>query len=113
MPEVKITERDFLAQVIDLAHVYHWRVAHFRPSRTKYGWTTAVQADGAGFPDLVLVRPPRCLFVEVKTETGQPSDKQYEWLRELSGCPGISVCIWRPHQFEEIAQILSQDILPS
>ena len=103
-----ITEKQFLGQIIDLAHIYHWRVAHFRPAQTKHGWRTAVQADGAGFPDLVLVRPPKCLFIELKSETGQLSPKQEQWLRELSNCLGIAVCVWRPSDFEQIVEVLNQ-----
>ena len=44
------------------------RVAHFRPPRTVHGWRTAVAADGAGFPDLVMVRGSRLLAAELKSE---------------------------------------------
>lgn len=43
-------ERQWQAQVIELARILGWRVAHFRPALTKHGWRTPVQADGAGFP---------------------------------------------------------------
>ena len=105
----KLDERDFTGQIIELAHIYHWRVAHFRAAITQHGWRTPVQADGAGFPDLVLVRPPKCLFVELKSDTGQISRGQEEWLRELGACLGISVCIWRPSQWEEIVEILARN----
>jgi hypothetical protein len=48
-----ITEAAFLRQVLDLAKLRGWRTAHFRPAQTSRGWRTAVQGDGAGFPDLV------------------------------------------------------------
>lgn len=44
------TEIQWQAQVIELAHILGWTVAHFRPALTKHGWRTPVQADGAGFP---------------------------------------------------------------
>jgi len=101
-----ITEEAFLGQVIDLAHLYGWRVAHFRPARTKYGWRTAVAGDGAGFPDCVLVRPPRLIFAELKSENGKVQPKQQEWLDILAQCPGAEVYLWRPSDFEQIVDIL-------
>ena len=50
--------------VIELAHVLNYVVAHFRPARTAHGWVTPVSADGKGFPDLVLVGRGRVVFVE-------------------------------------------------
>jgi hypothetical protein len=53
-----ITEAEFLAQVLQLAKLCGWLTAHFRPAKTAHGWRTAVQGDGAGWPDLVLLRGP-------------------------------------------------------
>jgi hypothetical protein len=53
------SEASFLEQIIDLAHLFGWRVAHFRAARTFSGWRTPVQGDGKGFPDLVLCRRRR------------------------------------------------------
>jgi len=121
---MRIKEADFQQQIIDLAHIYHWRVAHFRPAKTEHGWRTAVSGDGAGFPDCVLVRPPRLIFAELKAEKGVVSDKQQEWLDTLRGCATPlsftelgnnevliqsitpEVYLWRPAQFDEIVEIL-------
>ncbi len=100
-----ITEIQFLGQIIDLAHLCGWRVQHQRPAWTNKGYRTPIQGD-AGFPDLVLVRPPRCLFVELKSDKGKLSPEQERWLRELSACLGIQVCIWRPSDFDKIVEIL-------
>jgi hypothetical protein len=53
-------------------------------------------AGDTGFPDLVLVRDGRLLFVELKAERGKASPEQGEWLEALSGVHGIEVCLWRP-----------------
>ena len=63
-------EDDWQRQVVDLARLRGWRVAHFRPARTERGWRTPVEADGAGFPDLLLVRGAQLLAVELKTDAG-------------------------------------------
>lgn len=100
------TEQDFKSWVLDLAKRFNWRVCHFRAARVlKDGqetYRTPVEADGAGFPDLVLVRPPKCLFVELKSQAGKVSSNQERWLRELSSCPGIAVCVWRPADRDRI-----------
>lgn len=105
--EYKISEGDFLGQVIDLAHVYGWKVAHFRPAQTKYGWRTPVQADGKGFPDLVMLKPPRLVFAELKSEKGKLSPEQEGWLSLLKGIKGIEVYCWKPKDFESIVDILT------
>lgn len=104
-------ERDFLAQVIDLAHKTGWRAAHFRPAKTEKGWRTAVQADGAGWPDLVLVKPPNIIFAELKVGKGTLTEHQAGWLTVLRGSgssPYIQVKIWFPEDWEEIKEILSE-----
>ena len=63
------TEDGFLGWIIDQAQWSGWTVAHFPPARTEQGWRTAVAADGAGFPDLTLVRD-RIIFAEVKSAAG-------------------------------------------
>ncbi len=100
-----ITEREFTAQVIELARLLGWRTAHFRPAWTGRGWRTPVQGDGAGFPDLVLVRGAPVIAAELKAGKGKPSDEQLAWLRDLAAA-GIITAVWRPEQFEEIAEVL-------
>jgi VRR-NUC domain len=100
-----VTEHDFTVLVIDLARLHGWRVAHFRPAMTKDGWRTAVQGDGAGFPDLVLVRANRLLFAELKTDRGILTGEQRSWLNGLRGAHS-EVYLWRPKDYNEIEQVL-------
>lgn len=97
-------------QIIDLAHLHHWRVAHFRTARIqrKDGsvyYATPVQADGEGFPDLVLLKGNRVIVAEIKSEKGKLSDAQTEWLNawELAGA---EVYVWRPKDWETIEKRL-------
>lgn len=107
-----ISERAFTAQIIQLAHLYKWRVAHFRPALTQRGrWVTAVQGDGAGFPDLVMVRGDRVIFVELKTAKGKLSEQQERWYMDLLAWSAhlgkaALVTVWRPADFEEIEREL-------
>lgn len=99
-----MTEADWQRQVIDLAHLCGWRVAHFRPARTAHGWATPVTADGAGFPDLVLIRD-RVIFAELKSDRGRLSDVQRRWIAGLTDA-GAEVHVWRPADFDTVHQHL-------
>jgi hypothetical protein len=57
-------------QVLELAKICGWRTAHFRPAKTSKGWRTPVSGDGAGLPDLILVRPPEIVFAESRLACG-------------------------------------------
>lgn len=100
-----ISEKDFEKQVIDLAHLFRWKVAHFRPARVivrgHETWRTPVSADGTGFPDLVLARRGVVLFRELKTDKGKTSDDQTHWLQAVNGA------IWRPSMWSIIEQELA------
>ena len=107
----KQTEKSFQKMVIELAHLKRWVVAHFRPAMDKDGyWKTPVQADGAGFPDLVLVRPPRILFVELKRDGGNLTDLQRVWAGCIKACEGnnryLAFHVWHPHEWEIIEKTL-------
>lgn len=106
-----MTEDDLKAQVLDLAAAHGWRVAHFRPARTQQGWRTPVEADGRGWPDLVLVRE-RVIFVELKAERGSLSADQRAWLEALTEA-GAEVYVWKPRHFEEIRETLAHREVPA
>ena len=93
-----VYEADLQQAVIDLAHLLRWRVAHFRPAMTRGRWSTPVSADGAGFPDLVLVRGGHVIFAELKSAKGHVRPEQTEWLNalRLADGPTCSTYTWRP-----------------
>ena len=107
------SEKDFQDTVIEYAQLRGWKVAHFRSVRVqrKNGsiyYQTPVQADGAGFPDLCLVRLSRILFIELKSDKGKVSPAQDEWLKALSGTEKCEVYLWKPPDFEqEIVEVLA------
>lgn len=104
IPLDEITEAEWQRQVIDLAHLFAWKVAHFRPAQTTKGWRTPVAADGAGWPDLVLVRD-RILAVELKREKGKVAVAQQEWLDALQAA-GAETHVWRPSDLDAVAETL-------
>ncbi len=94
-----VLEADFQSQVLQLAGLLRWRRAHFRPGLNRRGeWQTAVQGDGAGFPDLILVRGDRLLAVELKSELGKTTPEQATWLEAFAQA-GIEAYVWRPSDF--------------
>lgn len=64
-----MTENELLELVRDAARVYGFRYFHVHDSRRS----------PSGWPDVVLVRGKRLLFVELKKETGRLSPAQMEW----------------------------------
>ncbi len=97
-------EETFQKAVIDVAHECGWHAAHFRKSRTKHGWSTAVQADGKGFPDLVLVRE-RVIWPELKVGKNKLSKDQENW-RDWLLAAGQEWYCWYPRDWETIKKTL-------
>lgn len=94
MPSVAlpaISEKAWQDQLVQLATLYGWKHYHPFDSRRSV----------AGWPDLVLVRPPELLIVELKTDHGRVRPNQQEWLDALAAC-GVEVDVWRPRDFEAV-----------
>lgn len=105
------TEAQFQAAVIEMAHAFGWRVAHFRTVAVhrKDGsvyYATPVQADGEGFPDLELVRD-RVVHAELKSARGRVSIEQEGWHFALVDA-GAEAYIWRPRDLDEIERVLGK-----
>ena len=96
-----MSEEQLKGAIIDAAHAHRWIVAHFRAAKTERGWRTPVEADGKGFPDLVLAHPDRgVLFIECKADRGRLSAEQERWVATLgaalSSAPDGEVWVARP-----------------
>ncbi len=99
------------AKIMDLARLFGWRRAHFRTAYQPGAerWLTPMSGE-KGFPDLVLIRPPRLIFAELKSEKGRLSLDQELWLADLEEIPtGIEVYLWRPSDIDEIQAILKRE----
>ena len=92
-----LSERDFQKQVLDLARLRGWLVAHTYDSRL---------ATGTGYPDLTLCRQGRIIFAELKTELGRLRPEQKVWLEALRSVVGVEVYTWKPHDWADIERIL-------
>jgi ribosomal protein L37E len=102
-----ISEKAWQTTVLDLARRGGWRSYHTFDSRRS----------SAGFPDLVLVRPPELIFVEVKAEKGKTTPEQDAWLEDLGVVAHMVACVevvahhvrvfvWRPSDFDEVCRVL-------
>src|SRR5262245_40829737 len=106
---LRLSEAAFQRQVIELARLCGWRVAHFRPARTARGWRTPVQGDGKGFPDLLLVRGDVLAVAELKADDAWPPEAdQATWLAAFARV-GVQVFIWRPRHWPEIEAFLQRE----
>jgi hypothetical protein len=100
-----MSEDQFCRLVIRFAQLHKWRVAHFRPARTGKGWRTPCQGDAKGFPDLLLVKGPRLLAVELKVGKNKLTQEQFDWLSALMGAR-VETHVWRPEHWSEIEAVL-------
>ena len=90
-----ITEKAFMAQVLQFARLRGWLCYHTHDARRST----------PGFPDLVLVRD-RVLWVELKTDAGKLRQEQVDWLVRLHSAGAETFC-WRPRDWEEIERELT------
>jgi len=98
-------EADLERTIVDAAKLLGWHVAHFRPAQNGRGnWRTPVAYDGAGFPDLVLVRE-RLIVAELKSDKGRVSAAQQKWLDMFINA-GVETYVWRPNNMSEALTIL-------
>jgi hypothetical protein len=103
-------EKDFQTAVIQAATLKGWRVAHFGNTvklvRKNGGVATIPDKGAAGFPDLVMVRRDRIIFVELKLDKGRTSVNQNLWLDDLREA-GQTTFVWRPADWDFILACLS------
>lgn len=99
MADGEVTEREWGRTVTEAAKVCGWAVYHTWLSvRSEPGW-----------PDLVLVRPPRLVVAELKREKGKLTERQGYWLDLLRACPGIEAYVWRPSDWDEVQRVLRRE----
>jgi uncharacterized protein YfaT (DUF1175 family) len=93
--EPKLTERQFQARVVTYARIMGWRCYHqFDSRRSEAGW-----------PDLVLIRRPRVVFVEVKAQRTPITTAQRECLGLLRSCAQEAYVV-RPSDWPALEKLL-------
>ena len=80
-----MSERELQREVLRLARFGGWVAFHaYDAKRVVAGW-----------PDLVLIRPPEFVVVELKTERGRLTEDQAFLLAKFDAC-GIETHVWTP-----------------
>lgn len=103
-----ISERDFMAQVTQLALIRGWSYLHIRPGMTRDSWRTPISGPlGKGWPDLLLVREKdqRHLAIELKRDGQKPTEDQLRVLGILAAC-GFETGWFTPSGWDELEGIL-------
>lgn len=103
-------EEAFQRQVIQLAKLLGWRVAHFRTVAIakpdgSVRYATPVQADGAGFPDLILIKGRRLVVWELKIPPNTVTPEQIEWLLAFRAA-GAQAGVMTPEDWPLIEETL-------
>ena len=89
------SEASLLAKVTQAARLYGWMVYHtWRSDHSEAGW-----------PDAVLVKGPRALFRELKTDRSKVTPAQQACGDALLAA-GCDWDVWRPRDWDEIERTL-------
>jgi hypothetical protein len=99
-----VSEKMLQQAVYDCARRLDWMAYH----------VFFAQRSTPGFPDLILLRPPRLIVVELKTEKGRLSPNQLEWLEQFLEIDGVETYVWRPTDWLDgtVEAILRGDSTP-
>lgn len=88
-------EAEFQASVVDLARTFGWWTYHVLRSK----------GSEPGFPDLLLLRPPRRIGAELKLEGGHLTADQVFVLELMAEC-GIEAYAWWPSSWDHLEEVL-------
>jgi hypothetical protein len=129
----ELLESAWQAQVVGAARVYGWtRIYHApnggAPQKNGRRVVGGQIPEGRGFPDLLLIRGPRLVVAELKTEKGRMGPGQPEWLKAFTVVgravadlvdedpagayypgyepPSVEAYVWRPSDWETVQRVL-------
>lgn len=90
-------EKEFQREVLTLAKDHGW---------THRYHTYFSDRSEAGFPDIVMTKPGRIVFIELKTMKGKTTASQDGWLTALMDGGGevyvFRPCCWNSGEIEEV-----------
>ena len=92
-----VTEQAFQETVVQAAEMFGWWHYHVADSRRSR----------PGFPDLVLIKPPKVIFLEVKREKGRLTVAQADVLAMLEDCSEVQAAVVRPSDWAQVVEWLS------
>ena len=94
-----ISERELAATVDALAELHGWKIYGVLEQRVY------ARRLSKGFPDRVMTRNSRLLFIEYKSQRGRVTPEQQEWL-EFLRLTLAEVFLWRPSDLDSIEELL-------
>jgi hypothetical protein len=89
-----VPEREFQTTLIRALEIFGYVVEHTYPLRTEHGWRDGTTLKGK--PDLVAIRPPRLLAIEVKGEHTVVTPEQVACLSLFAAVPCARAWVLRP-----------------
>lgn len=95
-------EADHERKVLSVAKLYGWEWYHPPAVDPRRVGGTPYKP---GWPDLVLAKPPRVLFVELKADGNYPTKDQKKWLAMLDAA-GLEVGVWWPKDLPTVMRVL-------
>jgi hypothetical protein len=104
-------ERAFQERVLKLARLRGWHFWHDNatnaPRRcSACGAIRSGPRNAAGMLDLLLLRRPRLVWVELKHTGNDLTDNQAAMVEQLRAC-GQEVYVWWPSSWDEIERVLA------
>lgn len=104
-----ILETPFMHEVIRFAVAQGWKVHHSPKAGVRRdGSVRSTPGVTKGFPDLVLVREDRLVFLEMKRETGRVKPEQEQWLADLAKTHAETMVV-RPSNLPELRRVLAKE----
>ncbi len=119
--DAQISEAEFMKQIIDLATLHGWLVAHVPDALYRLAGLQGkyyMMAGAKGLPDLILAKPgsPKTgwypvVFLECKAARGRVKPEQQQWLDALDQGEAlrdyIVARVVRPSDWDSIVALLS------
>jgi hypothetical protein len=93
-----ILEKEFMAQIAQLARIRGWRVFHDYDSRRSV----------PGFPDMLLIRGEQILVFELKVGRRKTTPEQEDWLAAFLNTGKVGAYTLRPTDWPLIETLLEK-----
>jgi Holliday junction resolvase len=89
----QVTEATWQRQVEDLLTVHGWSAFHDLSGKTSGNCAR-------GFPDLIAIRGPELLVLELKKMSGRATREQVAWIERFDGVEASEAYVVKPNQFD-------------
>lgn len=102
----RVSEGEWQTIVTTLLDWYGWTWNHNRRAVVKGRWVT--NTSSKGYPDLHAVRPPWCIFLELKAVRHDVKPGQRKWVRLLQRCGGnVAAFFATPRDAAHVVALIS------